>query len=497
MDQTAGLQAIGLKHPDKFFIGGKWCKPSTQKRLTLVNPATEGAIMRIAEAGEADIDASVAAARSAFDEGPWPRMSHAERAVYMTRMVEALKDRVPDLAHAWTQQVGVTFASAKANSRAAIAVFAYYAGLAESFRWEEERPTYFRGQKGLIVREPVGVVAAIVPWNAPFFTLANKAAPALIAGCTLIMKPSPETPIEAYILAEAAEAAGLPPGVINLVTAHRGVSEHLVRSPAVDKVSFTGSSAAGKRIASICGERIARFTLELGGKSAAILLDDYDIHQAAHDLATSGCQLSGQVCSNLTRFLVPASSHDRFVEALAAQLRAVRVGDPYDPETQMGPLAMERQLHRIREYIETGKKDGAELVCGGGHPAHLSTGYFLEPTLFAHVDNRSTIAQEEIFGPVFCVTPYRGVEDAIRLANDSPFGLNGAVFTNDSDQAYRVARAVRTGTLGQNGSRTDFSIAFGGFKESGCGREGGTEGVLPYIETKTVVLDRLPAHVTT
>jgi acyl-CoA reductase-like NAD-dependent aldehyde dehydrogenase len=324
--------------------------------------------------------------------------------------------------------------------------------------------------------------------------MTNKVAPALIAGCTLIVKPSPETPLDSYILAECVAAAGLPAGVFNMVPAEREVSDYLVRRSAVDKVSFTGSSAAGRRIASICGERIARFTLELGGKSAAIVLDDFDIGEAAATLGPSLCQLTGQVCANLTRVLVSAKRHDDFVDAMAGQLKAIRMGDPARKDTQMGPLAMKRQLQRVEGYIAKGKSAGAQLVMGGSRPAQPERGYFFEPTVFANVDNDSVIAQEEIFGPVVSVIPYRDVGDAIRLANDSIFGLNGAVFTNDIEQAYQVSRRVRTGTMGQNGSKVDFSISFGGFKQSGIGREGGPEAVFPYLESKTLVLRGAPAH---
>ena len=343
------------------------------------------------------------------------------------------------------------------------------------------------------MREPVGVVAAIAPWNAPYAIMAGKLAPALVAGCTVVMKPSPETPLEAYILAEAAEAAGVPPGVVNLVCGERAASDHLVRNPGVDKVAFTGSSATGSRIASVCGERIARCTLELGGKSAAILLDDFETGAAAKLLTGAITMMSGQICAMLSRVVVPRGRHDELAEAIAGEMARVRVGDPTDPETQMGPLAMKRQLARVEGYIEKGKAE-ADLVCGGGRPSHLNRGYYVEPTLFANVGNASTIAREEIFGPVLSLVPCEDEEDAIRLANDSDYGLNGSVLTHDADAAWRVARAVRTGAFGQNGMRADFSLPFGGFKRSGVGREGGAEGLASYTELKTVLLDAAPSE---
>jgi aldehyde dehydrogenase (NAD+) len=343
------------------------------------------------------------------------------------------------------------------------------------------------------VREPVGVVGAIIPWNAPLSLITYKIAPALIAGCTVILKASPEAPGEAYVMAEIAEAVGLPPGVLNVVTADREVSELLVRDPRVDKITFTGSTAAGRRIASLCGERIARCTLELGGKSAAVILDDMDLAAAAASLAGAECFLAGQVCSSLTRIVVSQNRHDELVEALAGTFSQVRVGDPFDAQTQMGPLVAERQRDRVEGYIAKGVAAGATLATGGGRPKDLERGWFIEPTVFGNVDNSSAIAQEEIFGPVLSVIPAQNEEQAIAIANDTIYGLNASVFTNDVERARDVARQLRSGTVGHNAFRTDFGIAFGGFKQSGIGREGGTEGLLPFLETKTVILEGRPS----
>ena len=345
------------------------------------------------------------------------------------------------------------------------------------------------------MREPVGVVAAIIPWNAPASLIAYKCAPALLAGCTVILKASPEAPGAAYLLAEICEAIGLPAGVLNVLTADREVSELLVRHPGVDKVTFTGSTAAGRRIASICGERIARCTLELGGKSAAVILDDYDIGKAAATISGNAGFLTGQVCSSLTRIVVTKQRHDALVDALSASFSKVKVGDPFDASTGMGPLAMSRQRDRVEGYIAKGKAEGAKLATGGGRPKHLPRGYFIEPTVFGNVDNHSTIAREEIFGPVLSVIPADSEANAIEIANDSIYGLNASVFTNDVERAYATARELRSGTVGHNSFRTDFNIAFGGFKQSGIGREGGTEGLVPFLETKTLILDAKPAHV--
>jgi acyl-CoA reductase-like NAD-dependent aldehyde dehydrogenase len=480
--------AFRIAHQDKLFIGGKWVSPSTAGRIEIVSPATEQVVTRVAEAREADMDKAVEAARQAFDKGPWPRLTHQERGACVKKLADLLKPRIPELASAYTEQVGGLASFAPRMAGGGVFAFEYFAGLAATYPFETRQPGTLGGT-AVIVREPVGVVVAIVPWNAPFAIMAQKIAPALVAGCTVIMKPSPETPLEAYIIAECAEAAGFPPGVINLVPAHREASDYLVRRPGVDKVSFTGSTIAGRRIASVLGERIARYTLELGGKSAAIVLDDYPVAQAARILSGTICQLSGQVCATLSCVIVPRKKHDEFAEAIKAEMQTVRVGSPYDPQTMMGPLAMERQLKRVEGYIAKGKEEGATLVTGGKRPAHLTRGFYFEPTLFANVNNRSTIAQEEIFGPVIALIPSDSEEHAIELSNDTIYGLNGAVFTNDAQRAYQVARQMRTGCVGHNGLKLDFGSPYGGFKQSGVGREGGPENFVAYTETKTILLD--------
>ena len=478
-----------IVHPEKLFIGGQWIAPSTGNRLHPVNPATEQVVATVAEACDADMDKAVAAARKAFDEGPWPRLTHAERGEYVKKLADLLAQRTGQLASLWTEQVGGLATFAPLMTGGGTFQLQYFAGLATTYPFETRQPSSLGSGTAVIVREPVGVVAAIVPWNAPYGIMAQKIGPALVAGCTVIMKPSPETPLEAFVIAECAEAAGFPPGVINLVPANREASDHLVRNPGVDKVSFTGSTAAGRRIGQVCADRVARVTLELGGKSAAIVLDDFPVEQAAQVLTGSICIMSGQVCATLSRVIVPRAKQKAFAEAFAAAMQNIKVGDPTDPTTQMGPLAMERQLQRVQGYIEKGKQQGARLVTGGGRPKHLAKGYYFEPTLFADVDNRSVIAQEEIFGPVICMIPADDLDDAVRIANESIYGLNGAVFTNDGEQAYRVSRRIRTGSIGQNGLKLDFAVPYGGFKQSGIGREGGPENFHAYTETKTILLD--------
>jgi len=492
MSLTHGT-AAPIRHADRLFIGGEWVAPSTDAAIDVIDSSTEELFFRVAEAREADMARAVEAARRAFDEGPWPRMTHAERAEYLRAMASGLRARAEAVGQIWPRESGVLHGIAKASTGGAAATFEYYASLADTYPFEEPARPTLGGTFGLLVREPVGVVGAIIPWNGPLGLISYKVAPALLAGCTVVLKSSPEAPGEGYLVAEVAEEAGLPPGVLNVVTADREVSELLVRDPRVDKITFTGSTAAGRRIAALCGERIARCTLELGGKSAAVILDDMDLETAATTIAGAECFLSGQVCSSLTRIVVSRHRHDEMVDALAAAFSQVRVGDPFDDQTQMGPLATSRQRDRVEGYIAKGVAEGATLATGGGRPKHLTRGWYVEPTVFAHVDNRATIAQEEIFGPVLSVIPARDEEDAVAIANDTIYGLNSSVFTNDVDRARAVARQLRAGTVGHNAFRTDFGIAFGGFKQSGIGREGGTEGLLPFLETKTVILEDVPS----
>ena len=487
----ASQAAASLRHADSFFIGGEWVKPSSDAEINVIDSTTEEVFFSVAEAQADDISRAVGAARAAFDQGPWASLSHAERAGYLRAIAAGLRERAADLSQVWPREAGALYSIATGAAEGAAQTWEYYAGLADTYPFEE-LATPSIGEFGLIVREPVGVVGAIIPWNGPLGLISYKLAPALLAGCTVVLKNSPEAPAEGYVLAEIAESIGLPPGVINVVTADRAVSELLVRDPRVDKITFTGSTAAGRRIASICGERIARVTLELGGKSAAVILDDVDIATTAATLAGAECMLSGQVCSSLTRIVVTRSRHDEMLEALASAFGAKRAGDPFNSTSDLGPLVAERQVDRVLGYIEKGKAEGATLAAGGGRPKDLDKGYYIEPTVFGNVPNSATIAQEEIFGPVLSVIPADNEAQAIQIANDTIYGLNSSVFTNDVDRARDVARQLRAGTVGHNAFRTDFGMAFGGFKQSGLGREGGVEGLHPFLETKTVILDGPP-----
>lgn len=492
MNTASNGASASVKHPDKFFIDGEWVNPSGDAQITVTNPATEEALVTVPAAQAADVERAVAAARTAFDAGPWPRMKPSERAAYLKSAADALARRTELASAIWTSQIGIAQVQTHGMIGALPGTLRYYANLAHTFPFIEEHQAGDPDRKAYIVREPTGVAALIVPWNAPLHLIVYKMAPALLAGCTVIVKNSPETPLDGYLMAEVMEEVGLPKGVFNMITADRDVSELLVRNPGVDKVSFTGSTAAGKMIGSICAQRVARCTLELGGKSAAIVLDDYDVAQAAATLAGSTSFISGQVCSALTRVIVPRSRHSALVDALSAEFDAIRVGDPFDENTQMGPLAMSRQRDRVEQYIARGVSDGARLATGGRRPRHLNLGYYVEPTVFADVDPASVLAQEEIFGPVVSVIPADSEQQAIEIANGTPYGLNSSVFTNDVQRAYQVGRRMRAGTFGHNSFQTDFSVGFGGFKQSGIGREGGVDGLLPYLDAKTMILDTVP-----
>ncbi|WP_189313825.1 aldehyde dehydrogenase [Streptomyces brasiliensis] len=473
-----------LKSYDKLFIGGKWVEPSSDKKIQVISPSTEELIATVPEAREADVDAAVAAARKAFDEGPWPRMSPAERATILARVGEEVGKRLEDMITAFTEEIGAPTGLSRGFLGFATQNWQDGATLHERFSFEEERT--WDGGHGKIVREPVGVVATIIPWNGPVGTASLKIAPALAAGCTVVLKPAPEGPIGTNLLAEALEAAGLPEGVISVLPAGREVGEYLVRHPDVDKVTFTGSTAAGRRVMALCADRIARVTLELGGKSAGIIADDIPLEDVMPSLGFAGILNSGQVCAAITRILVPRERQDELLAALKASFAQVKVGDPHDPETMLGPLVSERQRDRVEEYIRLGREEGARVVFGGGRPEERDKGWYIEPTIFADVSNNMRIAQEEIFGPVVCVIPFDTIDEAVRIANDSMYGLSGAVYAKNEKLAEGIARRIRTGQISINSWGMCVVQPFGGFKQSGLGREGGVEGLEPFLETKLI-----------
>jgi aldehyde dehydrogenase (NAD+) len=473
-----------MRQHDRLYIGGEWVAPAGTGTIDVVSPHTEEVIGRVPEATPEDVDRAVAAARHAFDHGPWPRMEPAERAAVVGRLAALYGERVNELAELITEEMGspITF-SQLGQTGQAHAVYGYYAELGKTLTSEEERP----GMMGPVTvrREPAGVVAAIVPWNVPQFIVALKLAPALVAGCTIVIKPAPETPLDGYPLAEMLNEAGVPRGVVSIVAAGRETGEHLVRHPGVDKVAFTGSTAAGRTIGAICGEQLKRCTLELGGKSAAIILDDADLASTMGWLKIASLMNNGQACVAQTRILASSSRYDEVVDALTQTVGSMKVGDPADAETEIGPLVAKRQQERVEGYIALGREEGAKVALGGsGRP--YDRGWYVTPTVFADVTNDMRIAREEIFGPVLSVIPYEDEADAVRIANDSDYGLAGTVWTADAEHGLDIARQVRTGTYGVNVYMIESSSPFGGYKSSGVGRELGPEGLAAYSEYKSI-----------
>ena len=469
---------------DKFPVGGRWVAPSTRETIDVHSAATGEVMGRIPAGGEKDIDAAVAAARAAL-EG-WSRTPVEERSAFLQKISDGLKARADELARTIAQEVGMPIKLAgRIQAGLPIANFANYAKLAKDYKFEE------RVGNSVVVREPVGVVGAITPWNYPLHQIALKVAPALAAGCTVVLKPSEVAPFNAFILADVILAAGLPAGVFNLVTGFGPtVGEALVRHPGVDMISFTGSTRAGKRISEVAAQTVKRVALELGGKSASVILDDADLATAVKS-TVNGCYLnSGQTCTALTRMLVPASRYEEAAKIAAEVAKSFTVGDPLAESTKLGPLSSAAQLERVRGYIQKGISEGAELLAGGpdmpeGAPAG---GYYVKPTVFGKVKNSMTIAQEEIFGPVLSIIPYESEEDAIRIANDSIYGLAGAVWSADDARAQRVARRIRAGQIDVNGGAFNMNAPFGGFKQSGHGREAGVYGLEEFLELKSLQL---------
>ncbi len=470
---------------NEFYIGGQWVAPASDRTFTLINASTEAEIGTVPEAVEADVDAAVAAARKAFEASGWSDAKPAERAAVMERFMAAIAARGQDIAKAVSAQNGMPVSlSQLLEGQFPVGIVQYYAELAKGMGQPDVRPSQM-GKETLVEGSPIGVVAAIVPWNFPVTLALNKVAPAMAAGCTLVIKPSPGTVLDSYLLAEAAHEAGVPAGVVNWVAADRDVGAYLVSHPGVDKVAFTGSTAAGRIIGRTCGELLRPVTLELGGKSAAILLEDADIGTFLQGVPMASMLNNGQACYNGTRILAPRGRYGEVVDALAGFASSLVVGDALDPATHVGPMASEAHRARVESYIEIGKQE-ARLVAGGGRPRSTNQGWFVEPTIFADVDNSARIAQEEIFGPVLSVIPYEDEADAIRIANDSQFGLGGSVWSADSAHATDVARKVQSGTVGVNGYMPSLGAPFGGIKASGLGREFGPDAVGAYQNTKSI-----------
>ncbi|KAF0960749.1 aldehyde dehydrogenase [Rhodococcus sp. T7] len=470
---------------DALFIGGRWVAPQEGAAADVVEAATEKVLGRSALASAADIDAAVAAARDAL-RGPWGKLDNRARADLLDVFASALKKRGRDTATLVTRENGMPISlSAGVNGFGPAAMIRYYAALVRDAASEDVRPSAFGGRT-VIRREPVGVVAAITPWNYPQPLAAMKIAPALAAGCTVVLKAAPETALDAFAFADAAEEAGLPPGVLNIVPAGREASAYLVQHPGVDKVAFTGSTAAGRAIGEVCGRLLRPVTLELGGKSAAIVAADADLSVFAANLAEVSLVNNGQTCHASTRILAPRARYDEVVEAVTETVRGLVVGDPLDKSTAIGPLVSAAQRERVLGYIEDGRSAGYRITTGGGVPDSQPLGWFVEPTVFVDVDNSARIAQEEIFGPVLTITPYTDEDEAVAIANDSEYGLGGTVWTADEEHGFALASRIHSGTVGVNHYALDLDAPFGGVKSSGLGRELGPEGLNPYFATKSV-----------
>jgi betaine-aldehyde dehydrogenase len=496
------------------YIGGEWRAPASSEVMEIVNPATGERVGSVPAASQADMDAAVDSARQAFYEGEWPRLPVAERARLLAKLADAISRHQPEFRDLIVDELGCTSVLAEVYQSVAPTLhWNYYAQVGEHYRFSEIREMdlspFAAGSAGgsiipyagksLVVKEPVGVVAI---WSAYNFALpgtAQKAAPALVAGCTVVIKAPEPDPLAIFALGDLISEVGFPPGVINIVAGGGEASAHLASHPDVDMISFTGSTDVGRRIAETCGSLIRPYVLELGGKSAAIVLEDADLDQAVPQLVMASVGTSqGQSCVCMSRILAPRSRYDEVAARLTEAFAGLKIGDPKDPEVAIGPLVSKAQQERALRYVAGAVAEGATVATGGKAPEDLPGGWFVEPTLLTDVSNDMTVAQEEVFGPVIALIPYDDEEDAIRIANDSDFGLAGSVFTSDVSHGFEVARRIRTGTFSENTYAADFNSPFGGFKQSGIGREHGVAGLEEYLIPKTISIDptqELPADV--
>ncbi|OGA35257.1 MAG: aldehyde dehydrogenase [Betaproteobacteria bacterium RIFCSPLOWO2_12_FULL_62_13b] len=468
---------------DRLYINGQWTAPTGNKAIDVINASTEEVMGRVPEGAEADVNAAVAAARAAFNG--WAATPAAERAEFLQKIHEGLKARMEEIGKLIAGEVGMPVKLATMiQAGSPTATFGMYAKMLGNFAFEEKTGN------SLILREPVGVVAAITPWNYPLHQIAAKVAPALAAGCTVVLKPSEVAPLNAFVLAEIIHAAGLPAGVFNLVTGYGPVvGEAMARHPDVDMVSFTGSTRAGKRVSELASATVKRVALELGGKSASVVLDDADLAAAVKGTVNTCFLNSGQTCSAHTRLLVPESKYDEAAKIAVEVAKGFTVGDPFGGTAKLGPLVSELQRERVRGYIKKGIEGGAQLLTGGPDaPEGLPKGYYVKPTIFGRVKPDATIAQEEIFGPVLSIITYKDEDEAVKIANGTPYGLGGGVWSKDEERAKKVAKRMRTGQVDINGGPFNPQAPFGGFKQSGNGRELGRFGLEEFLEYKSLQL---------
>jgi betaine-aldehyde dehydrogenase len=468
---------------DKLYIDGAWVAPHGKGTIDVHSASTEEVIAKIPEGDERDANAAVAAARAAFES--WAATPPADRAAFLAKIHEGMKARAEEIGKTIAAEVGMPVKLAtRIQAGSPTFTFSMYAKMLGSYQWEE------KVGNSIVTREPVGVVACITPWNYPLHQIAAKVAPALAAGCTVVLKPSEVAPLNAFVLAEIIESVGLPKGVFNLVTGYGPVvGEALAKHAEVDMVSFTGSTRAGKRVSELAAATVKRVALELGGKSASVVLDDADLAAAVKGTVSACFLNSGQTCSAHTRMLVPESKYAEAAKLAAEEAAKYTLGDPFDEKTRLGPLVSAAQRERVRGYIRKGIEEGAELLAGGPDaPAGLGKGYFVKPTVFGKVSPKSTIAQEEIFGPVLSIITYKDEAEAVRIANGTPYGLGGGVWSASEDHALKVARRLRTGQVDINGGPFNMFAPFGGFKQSGHGRELGKFGLDEFLELKALQL---------